>query len=117
MARTNDNNLPAEKQKEQFLFNAAVQFSTEFWTRLYAISCDQDLLRSVYSAIGKKHLAGDDEEALDLLYAMNLFSEVEMALPIAEITRCKTDISVFIEFFLWAAEDDIDDVEDDPAVF
>ena len=117
MVRVGENRLTTEKQKTQFLLNAAVQFSTEFWTRLYAISCDQDLLRSVYSTIGKKHLAGEDEEALNLLNAMNLFCEAEMDLPVVEIRKCKADIRIFIELFLWVAEDDIDDVEDDPAVF
>lgn len=115
MEKSKDSHSAAVMRKAQFLFNAAVQFSTEFWTTLYAISCDLGLLHSVHSTLEKKHKAGEDEEALNLLYVMNLFYDAEMELPITEITKSKADISAFMELFLWVAEDDIDDVEDDPA--
>jgi len=99
------------------LAQQAQRFSSEFWSELFSVSLDLDLIHSIFSSLVKKHQQGEDEEAIDLLYAINLFDGLEMCLPVAEIVELPRGAKVFMTAFLNASEDIIEDVEDEAEEF
>lgn len=100
--------------KKVFLYfqQRAQEFSREFWISLFELSCDLDMVNSLNAILLDLHNSEADEEALNLLYAMNLFSNCEMRLPVGQIEMHSVFVAIFMTAFLEASEEDIAELED-----